>query len=151
MTLARKRATKRRTTSPRCERQRCNKRAEIVGLCLSHAEKQAWTEFSLFIRERDARCTAADVFDTDCEGLPMLQAAHIVGRRNQAVRYDPENVHAACPGHHMLIDQAGREHAKYRWATALLGEEHYAALMARANEMGDRREAIRRRLAPEDA
>jgi hypothetical protein len=143
--LKHKSATKRRTTSPRCTMQRCNGRAEIAGLCVSHAEKRAWREFSLFIRTRDARCTAAEVLGTPCLG-DGLQAAHIVGRRNQAVRYDPENVHAACPGHHMTVDQAGQEHAKYRWAVALLGESGYAALMERANVMGDRREAIRQQL-----
>lgn len=147
MTLPKKRAKPRRTTSPRCARQRCNKRAEILGLCVSHAEERAWEEFSTWIRQRDARCTAAWVLDTPCLG--RLQAAHIVGRRNQAVRYDPANVHAACQGHHMMIDQAGAEHAKYRWAMSLLGEEGYEALMQRAAVMGDRREAIRRQLGVE--
>ena len=116
---------------------------------MSHAEQKAWKQFSLFVRLRDAHCTGADVFDTPCVGI--LQAAHIVGRRNQAVRYDPDNVHAACEGHHRMVDQAGQEHAKYRWALAVLGAERYEALMQRANVMGDRREAIRQQLEERQA
>lgn len=138
--LKRKRAIKRRTTTPRCRFQRCNKRAEIDGMCVSHAEKSAWAVFSLMVRMRDGRCTAEGVLEGDHQ-LP-LQAAHIVGRRNQAVRYDPLNVHALCSAHHLVVDQAGQEHAKYRWAVSLLGEDGYAALMERARPMTDRRIAI---------
>lgn len=144
MTLPKKRSKPRRTTSPRCRKQRCNKRAEIDDLCITHADDKAWTAFSLYVRERDGRCTAAGVIDSflgGCEG--KLQAAHIVGRRNQAVRFDPENVHALCMAHHMTVDQAGREHGKYAWAVSVLGPEGYEALMERARPTVDRREAIR--------
>lgn len=139
--ITRKRAKPRRTTSPRCANRQCNKRAEIRDLCVSHAEQRADAAFSIAIRNRDACCTAAAVLETSCIGV--LQAAHIVGRRNQSVRYDPANVHTCCAAHHMTVDQAGQEHAKVSWAVSILGEEGYWALMARASVMGDRREAIR--------
>jgi hypothetical protein len=144
MTLPKKRSKPRRTTSPRCRKQRCNKRAEIDDLCVTHADDEAWHLFSKYIRDRDARCTAAGVLESfmgGCEG--GLQAAHIVGRTNQRVRYDPLNVHALCMAHHMTVDQSGREHAKYAWAVAVLGEDGYEDLMARARPRLDRREAIR--------
>ena len=114
VTLPRKRPKPRRTTSPRCSNQRCKKRAEIRGLCVSHAEQRADRLFSRWVRDRDGRCTAAGVLDGECKGT--LQAAHIVGRRNHAVRYDPRNVHALCAAHHYTVDQHGQEHAKHRWA-----------------------------------
>jgi hypothetical protein len=148
MTLQKKRATPRRTTSPRCRKQRCNKRAEIDDLCVTHADDLAWHLFSKFVRERDGRCTAIGVIDSflgECQGGP--QAAHIVGRRNQRVRFDPLNVHTLCMAHHMTVDQSGQEHAKYAWAVAVLGEDGYDALMQRARKPLDRRVAIRAALA----
>lgn len=144
MTLPKKRSKPRRTTSPRCRKQRCNKRAEIDDLCVTHADDKAWKAFSKMIRERDGDCTAKGVLESfvgDCMG--GLAAAHIVGRRNQAVRFDPDNVHALCHAHHVTVDQAGQEHAKYIWAVAVLGGERYVALMERSRPTVDRREAIR--------
>ena len=120
-----------------CSRQRCSRRAQIAGLCVSHAEQMADARFSRFVRSRDRRCTAQDVLEgTRCAG--PLQACHIVGRRRAVTRYDEANVHTCCAAHHRTIDQAGSEHAKYRWATSLLGEDGYAALMARAQVSGKR-------------
>ena len=64
--IKRKATTKRRTTPPRCSVQRCNKRAEIRGWCISHAEQRADRLFSRWVRDRDDRCTAAGVLDGEC-------------------------------------------------------------------------------------
>lgn len=132
-------------TAERCKSQRCKKRAEIEGLCVSHAERLADARFSWAVRYRDARCTAAGVLNGDCNG--GLQAAHIVGRRNHSLRYDPRNVHALCQRHHMTVDQHGQEGAKYRWAVSILGEDGYDQLMFDAIAITDRRESIREALA----
>lgn len=140
-TLPRRRVKPRRTTSPRCSRQRCEHRAEIDGLCVSHAEQLADKVFQAFVRERDDRCTGRHVLsEVDCTG--GLQAAHVIGRGNHATRYDPENCHALCMAHHMYVDQSGREAAKYRWATAILGRNAYIALMDRGRHQTARRASI---------
>lgn len=138
----RKRTTKRRTTSPRCSVQRCDKPAEIRGWCITHAERRADRLFSRFVRDRDGRCTAAGVLDGECRGI--LQAAHIVGRRNYAVRFEPCNVHALCAAHHYTVDQHGQENAKYRWALSALEPSiwDYDELMHNAGLMTKRRQAI---------
>ena len=139
--MKRKRSTPRRTTSPRCTTRSCTKRAEIHGLCVSHAEQRADRLFSKWVRARDGRCTAAGVLGGECKG--MLQAAHIVGRRNHSVRFDPSNVHALCAAHHYTVDQHGQENAKYRWACHVLGAEGHERLMSVwANQGTKRRTSI---------
>lgn len=139
--MPRKRTAPRRTTSPRCANQRCKKRAEIAGLCVSHAEQRADRLFSRWVRDTDGRCTAAGVLAGECKGI--LQAAHIVGRRNYSVRFcvSPRNVWSLCAAHHYTVDQHGQEHAKYRWALAVLGADDYDVLMEIAARRGNRREA----------
>ena len=129
----------RRTTSPRCKTQRCKKRAELYGWCISHAEQMADRRFSRWIRDRDGKCTAAGVLDGECRGI--LQAAHIVGRRNHSCRYSPENVHALCAAHHYTVDQHGQEGAKWDWAMEVLGIERYEILMTAARFTPTKRRA----------
>jgi hypothetical protein len=152
MTLARstplpkRRAKPRRTTSPRCAKQRCNRRAEIEGLCISHAEGQADDAFQRWVRHRDGLCTAGDGFGgVSCFGV--LSAAHVVGRKNHSVRYYPDNVHALCSAHHVFVDQHGRENAKFIWASGVLGADRFAALMYLAGTVVDRRESVSLALA----
>ena len=139
----------RRTTTPRCKVQRCNKRAEIAGWCISHAERRADDMFSVWVRQRDEyRCTAAGVLEGECK--LAAQAAHVVGRANHTVRYDPRNVHSLCQAHHMLVDQQGHEAAKYHWAVWLLGETAYQELMDDAREITDRRASVMAYLEGDD-
>ena len=138
--IKRRRAAPRRTTTPRCVKQRCNKRAEIQEMCVSHAEQTADDAFSLWIRERDGGCTAAGVLPEECEG--HLQAAHTVGRRNHAVRFSPQNVGSLCQRHHMMVDQAGAEHAKFIWATHRLGVTGYSELMLASRPVVSRRDSV---------
>lgn len=118
MTLTKKRTKPRRTTSPRCETQRCKKPAKIEGRCITHAEREADRLFSLWIRDRDQRCTYADLMGaSDCKG--PLQAAHVYSRRYMATRYNPANVHALCAGHHLMVDT--HQAHKDEWAIARIG------------------------------
>lgn len=128
--LRKKAAKKRRTTSPRCSNRQCHQRAVAAGFCISHAEKRADDLFSLWIRERDAQCTAEGVLPTPCRG--RLQCAHVIGRRKQTTRFDPANAHGACEGHHQHVDQHESLGAKYRWAVSRLGEDGWARLMERS-------------------
>src|SRR4029077_7577527 len=118
----------------------CNKRAEIQDMCISHAEAAADDAFSLWIRQRDGLCTGMEVLPGACEG--HLQAAHTVGRRNHTVRYSPENVGTLCQRHHMMVDQAGAEHAKFLWATSRLGVQGYSELMLLRRAITDRRTSV---------
>jgi hypothetical protein len=147
--LRRRSPIKRRTTSPRCSRQRCNRAASVEGRCITHAEQDADRAFSVWVRARDGTCTAAVVLDTPCGG--PLQAAHIIGRANHTTRFSPDNVHAACRDHHMHIDQYGSEAAKWRWATAVLGERRYTSLMIRGRAITKRADAVAAALARRDA
>lgn len=144
--IQRKRATKRRTTTPRCTKQRCTKRAEIEGLCISHAEAEADARFSWFVRSRDSfRCTARGMFDLACAG--NLQAAHIVGRRKMPTRFHESNVHALCQAHHRLVDQHGAEAAKYRWAVSRIGVDGWELITTLALGTLSRRDATSQALA----
>jgi hypothetical protein len=113
--------------------------------CAKHAEQRADRLFSLWVRDRDRRCTAAPVFHSPCVG--GLQAAHIVGRRNKRVRFNPANVHAVCAGHHRAIDQHGQEDIKYRWALHVLGELQWIELSVKARQTADRHAAALTALA----
>jgi hypothetical protein len=114
-------------------------------LCISHAEQKADAAFSKWVRKRDGGCTAWSLFPVACAG--GLNAAHIVGRRNHATRFDPADVHALCDAHHRLVDQHGSEHAKFIWATSILGTEGYEALMWRAYPVASRRDSVEAALA----
>lgn len=100
------------------------------GLCIGHAEAEADRLFSLWVRARDGRCTAKTLFESPCSG--PLQCAHIIGRRNKAVRFDPDNAHALCAAHHAKVDQHESLGGKYEWIVAVLGEERWQALVERA-------------------
>jgi len=134
------------TRRPGCTRQRCKRVGELTDrdgrlLCLTHAEQKADATFQGYVRRRDRGCTAIGVL-TSTACLGTTQAAHIVGRGNHAVRYDPENVWGLCAAHHMLVDQTGREDAKFRWAVSRLGVAGVVRLMERAREPTTRRAAV---------
>jgi hypothetical protein len=119
----------------------CNGRAEIRGWCIKHAEMHADRLFSRYVRDRDGVCTGAAVLNGECRGI--LQAAHVVGRRNYAVRFSPMNCWSLCQGHHMVVDQHGFEHAKHIWAgvNLLAAGTTYDELMSQAAIITKRRTA----------
>lgn len=137
--MPRKAARPRRKPAVTCATLRCKRRPGTnAPMCVQHLEAKADRLFSLWVRERDGYCTYIrhsgygwQLVDR-CNVGTGIQAAHIIGRRNKAVRFDPANVHALCPAHHVMVDQHGREHAKYDWAVSLLGESGFAALRERA-------------------
>jgi hypothetical protein len=127
--MPRKRATPRRTTSPRCSNRQCSKPARIEEWCTTHAQREADRLFSLFVRERDNGCT---FYSLDAERRPHggpLQAAHGEPRGNHATRYDERNVHAVCRDHHMLLDRGSKHALKAAWLTSILGTEGYLDLV----------------------
>lgn len=134
--LPRTRLKPRRTTSPRCTMRGCKKPQRVSTWCVTHGEREADRQFSLFIRARDGRCTAAGVLEGGCKG--NLQAAHVIGRTNKTVRFDERNVHSLCQAHHMTVDQHGQEHAKWIWATSILGAREFAKLNRDARPTTDR-------------
>jgi hypothetical protein len=92
--------------SARCETQRCKKPARFDGLCKTHAQRKADREFSMEIRERDGRCMAGRMVgpwpEMMCNG--GLQAAHLISRRYQATRHNPQNCVSLCAAHHRWLD-----------------------------------------------
>lgn len=94
--IARKRAKKRTWKSPRCQVLRCNKKAEVLTYCNSHAKSEADRRFSLYIRARDGKCMIPNA--SPCIG--PLQCCHILSRRFLATRWDEQNAVAGCAGHH---------------------------------------------------
>lgn len=102
--IKRKRATKRRMKSPACYRRRCNVRAEIHGLCKSHAKSEADRLFSLETRAR-GRCEFVDFWLGKlviCRGV--LQTCHFIPRSYHNTRWNPTNVACGCQAHHMAFD-----------------------------------------------
>lgn len=59
-----------------------------------YTQKKADEIFSLYIRTRDGKCLK-------CGKTTSLQCAHIKGRRNRRLRYDPMNAITLCYGCHM--------------------------------------------------
>jgi hypothetical protein len=84
------------------------------------------------------------MFGLECAGI--LQAAHVIGRRNYRVRYSPDNCFALCQAHHRLVDQHQSLGAKVAWAIAMLGDEGWADLALRALEFSDRKDVLREQL-----
>lgn len=62
--------------------------------------------FSELIRSRGF-CQAAGLDDTACRGF--LQCAHIVTRKNYAVRWDTLNALCLCEAHHLYYTHRGRD------------------------------------------
>ena len=132
--LKRKAARTRRPPPVTCSVRGCKRRPGTNSpMCIQHLEAKADRLFSLWVRERDGYCTfPLDDRTGPCGRVEALQAAHIIGRRTKATRFDPQDVWALCRDHHVMVDQHGREHAKYDWAVSLLGEGGFAALRERA-------------------
>lgn len=128
--MPRKRTTKRRPPPVTCSVRSCKRRpvkGSVRLMCVQHLEQRADRLFSLWVRARDGRCTypvgtgSSRFLDHPrCEVTEGLQAAHYIGRRNKRVRFDPWNVHALCPKHHVMVDQHGREGAKGVWIRSVI-------------------------------
>lgn len=97
--LRSKAAKKKRTTSPRCVRLRCNNPIEVpeLGLCKKHAKKMADTLFAVVVKQRD---------DYTCQVCgktrenAVIECAHVVGRGELSIRFNLDNAMALCKGCH---------------------------------------------------
>lgn len=141
---------KRRVTG--CCVRSCNRRGpwvDVAGVrwCIKHADEEAWRRFSWFIRDRDKRCTGAEVFpEMPCNG--PLAAAHIEPRKTWPTKYDPRNVHALCNwAHHPLVDSGSKLGRKYQWAIHVVGQETFDDIMRLSLTFGDRRTIVAETLA----
>lgn len=89
--------------------------------------------FSKFIRLRDKltcqRC--GHVFPELTQGL---HCAHYHKRRNQSVRFDPDNCVAFCWGCHQYMDEHHDEHKAFM--KRRLGEERFNFLEGRMRQFG---------------
>lgn len=92
---------------------------------VAYWDKKLWTEFSKFIRQRDAdhagyaTCFTCDVVKPWQE----MDAGHFVSRNAKAIKYDEQNVHAqckSCNGFHggMAYEYGKRLDEKYGKGTA---------------------------------
>lgn len=129
-------------SKPKCTVRNCKRPARILGkLCSQHGMLKADTLLSAWVRGRDKTCTAEGMFDLNCKGV--LQAAHIVGRKNYATRYDAANVHALCAAHHYFLDKPGREGHKWQWGRLRFPNDHHLeALYERSLRKTDRASVI---------
>lgn len=63
-------------------------------------------------------------------GSLELHASHFIGRRNIAVRFDPDNVDVQCADCHRRVTEKPLLHA--RWKRKQLGQERLLALVRRS-------------------
>lgn len=149
--LRRKAAKKKRTTSPRCDKQRCDRRAEVeivtpfateagplpegvphlgpVGVmverfCKQHAKKLADKLARQVVLYRDGyRCQRCG--KTDREGA-VIQWAHIIRRGALSIRWKEDNAVALCAECHVFFTYREEE-----WRTWL--DLNYPGLWDRLN------------------
>ncbi len=82
------------TKGTTCSRMRCKHPARYLGLCMSHATKEADRLFSLYVLNRDGWCLA-------CGSPEAGQCAHIISRRYRATRWDILNAVRLCQSCHV--------------------------------------------------
>lgn len=88
--------------------------------------------FSKFIRLRDKACVACGRSGYGDLGITGLQASHFYSRRNESVRFDPENVDALDAGCHRKW--GGEDRLEYRdFKIKQLGQKGFDLLTLRAN------------------
>ncbi len=88
--------------------------------------------FSLMIRERD-RFTCQRCGAVHARNSRGMHSAHCFGRGKLATRFEPDNAVALCYGCHSYLDQHPGE--KHEFVRARLGDERYAALQLRSNNV----------------
>lgn len=99
-------------------------------MTLSQAKKKALTQFSIFIRLRDAWRTTKTLERAICItcdreynifGIGCLQAGHFIAGRNPAILLDERNVHAQC--YICNVVYKGNSLKYYRKMETLYGEQ----------------------------
>lgn len=97
--------------------------------------------FSLCVRERsDWTCEKCGTryqpdynLNTGLPGTRALHCSHFFGRTNHAVRFYSDDVDAHCYGCHTIL--GSNHHAFVEWKKERLGEERYARLVKRSNDI----------------
>lgn len=93
---------------------------------MSIRRDQADIWFSKVVRARDQWCMS-------CGKTESLQAMHIVGRRNKAVRWSLDNAVTGCAGCHRYYTE--NPLAFHDWLRTLLGDGHLEILREKAREI----------------
>lgn len=99
-------------------------------LTTAQLKKKADTLFSEYIRKRDKRCLR-------CGKTTSLQCAHIIGRRNHRLRYDPQNAITLCYACH--IHWAHKEPLEFVEWLELRGGKRVKYLNEHKNEIEKRK------------
>lgn len=98
--------------------------------------KEADTQFSMWIRQRDKKCIRCNA----TKEYARLQNSHFWGRIRKNTRYDPENCDTLCATCHywgssergIIAWEEEKQGAYRRFKIEQLGQEKYDALEARA-------------------
>ena len=142
-----RRSKPRRTTSPRCSKQRCNRRAVLAGMCKTHATREADRIFSLVTRGYGG-CYGAIEFwigpEFECGGV--LQCCHLISRQYRNTRWHKDNVVPMCGAHHRWFDLHPLE--RENMIRAWLGSGEYDNLRSFALSDADWRETLNQYLTP---
>lgn len=91
--------------------------------------------FSRYIRLRDGgRCKYPGCYyqGSGNDGITGLDNSHFHSRRNESVRFDPENCDAFCRNHHKYMGEHREEYIRFKQNQ--LGSIHYDLLCMRAGE-----------------
>ena len=101
---------------------------------MSIRRDQADIWFSKVVRARDQWCMS-------CGRTESLQAMHIVGRRNKAVRWSLDNAVTGCAGCHRYYTE--NPLAFHDWLRTLLGDGHLEILREKAREIMKTNQQVR--------
>ena len=101
---------------------------------MSIRRDQADIWFSKVVRARDQWCMS-------CGKTENLQAMHIVGRRNKAVRWSLDNAVTGCAGCHRYYTE--NPLAFHDWLRTLLGDGHLEMLREKAREIMKTNQQVR--------
>ena len=75
-------------------------------------------------------------------GSSGIQASHFIGRSNEAVRFDEENVRVFCAGCHNHFHKNPQQFVE--WMKKKLGERGYKVLIVRANQTVKRNDKMQK-------
>lgn len=93
--------------------------------------------WSRYIRDKaGGKCEyCGKVCEVNGEVIKKLECSHYFGRKNESVRFDPENTYALCfTCHKELGGHTRLENGEYdQWVRKRLGDKRYKLLKIRAN------------------
>jgi len=86
---------------------------------IKYWKKKAWTEFSIFIRNRDALATTDDTENAICctcdtsYSVKKLQAGHFIPGRRNSILFEERGCHAQCYNCNINLKGNPRKYQKY--------------------------------------